>query len=93
MARRASRDTENCDALLLYKKLFLPGTPLMDNVKTVVDIASGAAFPLERAFAVHASYAEKSCQFAGGSVCASMVCSHVCCVIYNGSLIDMTALP
>ena len=66
---------------------------VVDNVKTVVGIVSAAAFLLERAFAVHASYAKKSCQFAGGSVCASMVCRHVCCVIYNGSLIDITALP
>ena len=54
------------------------------NVKAVFGAASAAAVPHETACRrPH----KKSCQFAGGSVSASMLSRHVYCVIYNGSML------
>ena len=57
------------------------------DVETAVYAAFIDAFALESALAHALFVCVEKLPVAGGTVCASMLYRHVCCVIYNGSML------
>ena len=60
---------------------------VVEDVETAVYAASVDAFALESALAHARFVCVKKLPVAGGTVCASMLYRHACCVIYNGSIL------